>query len=131
MVFIDTSAFLSLLGDDEEHHRVAVECWRKLLASDRKLITTNYVLLETISLVQRRLGIEAVRLFQESIEPVLAVVWVDENCHYAALAALQTDRRRRCSLVDQSSFVVMRERGITEVFAFDRHFREQGFTCLR
>ncbi len=38
--------------------------------------------------------------------------------------------RRRLSLVDCSSFEVMHRRGIDRCFAFDRHFRQQGFTPL-
>ena len=37
---------------------------------------------------------------------------------------------RQLSLVDCTSFVVMRQIGIDDVFAFDRHFAEQGFTVL-
>jgi predicted nucleic acid-binding protein len=34
------------------------------------------------------------------------------------------------SLVDAVSFAVMRERGIAEAFAFDRHFLIAGFTLV-
>jgi len=34
---------------------------------------------------------------------------------------------KRYSLTDCVSFVVMRERGIAEAFAFDRHFEQEGF----
>jgi predicted nucleic acid-binding protein len=32
--------------------------------------------------------------------------------------------------VDCTSFEMMRELGIHNAFTFDRHFAEQGFTCL-
>lgn len=38
--------------------------------------------------------------------------------------------RKALSLVDATSFVVMREEAITHAFAFDRHFREPGFKLL-
>ncbi|RME55690.1 MAG: VapC toxin family PIN domain ribonuclease, partial [Caldilineae bacterium] len=38
--------------------------------------------------------------------------------------------RRGLSLVDCTSFVVMQQLGIDTAFAFDNHFKEQGFTLL-
>lgn len=38
--------------------------------------------------------------------------------------------RRNLSLVDCVSFEVMRDLGVKDVFAFDPHFREHGFTCI-
>jgi predicted nucleic acid-binding protein len=34
------------------------------------------------------------------------------------------------SLVDCTSFQVMRQLGIDTAFAFDEHFAEQHFTCI-
>jgi predicted nucleic acid-binding protein len=38
--------------------------------------------------------------------------------------------RKKLSVVDCVSFVVMRDSGVSEAFCFDRHFREQGFRTL-
>ncbi len=46
------------------------------------------------------------------------------------MAALLAADSRRKSLTDWSSFEIMRERGIVRAFAFDKHFREQGFQLL-
>jgi len=37
---------------------------------------------------------------------------------------------RKLSLVDCTSFVLMRRLGVETAFAFDQHFVEQGFVCL-
>jgi predicted nucleic acid-binding protein len=94
------------------------------------VLATNYILVETTALVQHRLGMEAVRLLHRDILPALDLHWISEDEHKDAQNALLAAGRRHLSLVDCSSFHVMRSRRIHDVFAFDPHFREQGFSVL-
>jgi len=125
--FVDSSAFYAILDMDDENHIGAKELWTRLVETDVALVTSNYVLTETLALVQHRLGIPAVRRLQEDIVPMVQVEWVDEEHHRAAVTAVLTAARRRLSLVDCVSFAVMRDLGLRRVFAFDHHFEEQGF----
>jgi len=126
-VFVDTSALYAILDMDDENHEKAGGLWKDLVAQERPLVCSNYVLLETFSLVQNRLGMRAVRVLQEMGMPLLHVEWVGETCHRAAVTALLTAARRQLSLVDCVSFEIMRQLGIRTAFSFDRHFEEQGF----
>ena len=129
-VFVDTSALYATLdADDLNHDRAAVQ-WRRLVEGQTPLVTTNYAMVETTALLQHRIGIDAIRLFQEDVRPILGVEWVTESEHAAGMASVLAVGNRRLSLVDCVSFAVMRGRGIRDAFAFDRHFSEQGFTCL-
>jgi predicted nucleic acid-binding protein len=129
-VFVDTSAFYALLADNDVNHVRARDAWTALAATMAHVQCTNYVLLETTALLQHRLGINAVRVFQEEIVPVLHVEWIGSDDHSAAVDALLTAGRRELSLVDCTSFGVMRRLGIRQAFAYDEHFTEQGFECL-
>jgi predicted nucleic acid-binding protein len=127
-VFLDTSAVLAVLDAGDLHHPEADAIWQRLLASNERLLSTNYVLVETFALVQRRLGMDAVRAVEREIVPLLDVHWVDAEAHQAAITRfLQTASRRGPSLVDCSSFEVMHRHGVQRAFAFDPHFSEQGF----
>ena len=128
--FVDTSAFLAVLDADDAQHARANHIWIELVGSEEALLTTSYVLVETFALVQARLGIEAARLLQDDVVPVLRVTWVDESLHGAAMTALLTARRRELSLVDCVSFEAMRRLGVERAFAFDKHFRQQGFSLV-
>ncbi len=129
-VFVDTSAFFAVLDADDENHDAAKQMWEDLLKQEVVLVCSNYVLVETLALVQRRLGIPAVRAFQEDVIPVLNVEWVDESLHQAGIASVLAAARKKLSLVDCVSFEIMRRLGIKTAFAFDHHFEEQGFDCL-
>lgn len=96
-------------------------------AHDVQLVTSSYVLLETLSLLQRRVGMEAVWGFSRKLMPLLDVVWVDETWQRRALQRLHVERNRAVSLTDCLSFEIMEVREITTAFTFDAHFPERGF----
>ena len=127
-VFVDTSAFYAVFDQDDANHAEARTVWTKLVREGETLLTNNYVLLETVALLQHRLGIAAVRVFQEDIIPLLHIDWISEQRHRGAMEALLAAGRKKLSLVDCVSFQTMRESGIRSAFCFDAHFREQGFT---
>ena len=129
-VFLDTSALLALMDADEARHGDAGRIWRQLIEGDVAVVTTNYVLVETYALTQRRLGSAAVRVLTDDLLPVVHVEWVEREAHERAVSALIAANRRELSLVDAVSFDVMRQRGLDRAFAFDRHFGEAGFTLL-
>jgi len=104
---------------------------RNLLELDHPLITTNYVLLETIALAQRRFGADAVSWAANELFPCLRTEWISETDHEAGVAAVLAARRRDLSLVDCVSFEIMRRLGLRRCFSFDPHFAEMGFECLR
>jgi predicted nucleic acid-binding protein len=129
-IFIDTSAFLAVLDADEINHAAAKTLWQQLVSQEAVLVCTNYVIVETFALAQRRLGLDAVRTFQEDILPVVAIHWVDPTAHAESVASLLIAARRDLSLVDCVSFNVMRATGLEAAFAFDRHFQDQGFSLI-
>jgi predicted nucleic acid-binding protein len=93
------------------------------------MLVSNYVVVEACALLQRRIGLKAVRTFREDVLPLLIVTWVTERQHEIGLASLVRSERRALSLVDCISFEVMRDAGLRTAFAFDRHFVEEGFDC--
>lgn len=129
-VFIDTSAFMAYFNRDDRHHAAAARIMPAVAQRETELVTTNYVLLETTALLQRRLGLAALQDFQDAIAPLLTVIWVDAAVHELGVTAVLTANRRQLSLVDCISFAVCRRHGIQRVLAFDPHFAEQGFTLF-
>jgi predicted nucleic acid-binding protein len=128
--FIDTSALLAVLDAGDLKHTAAKAAWEKLLGGEADIVTHNYILVETSALVLRRLGLEALRVFEADIVPILRVVWVTPEVHEAAVGAHLLAARRALSLVDCVSFEVMRRAGLRAAFAFDSHFGESGYMLL-
>ncbi len=129
-VFVDTSALFAVLAAKDPFHVRAGAEWVQLIDNGERLVSSNYVLLETTALLQSRIGLDAVRAFHSNILPALEIVWVDRQTHERAVASLLGANRRQLSLVDMTSFSVMRERRIDTAFTFDMHFAEQGFLVV-
>jgi predicted nucleic acid-binding protein len=126
VTFVDTSALLAFLDRDAARHAEVVDEMAEVLG-DRTGVTHNYVLVEAEALVHRRHSALAARRLLEDVVPLLEVAWVTPELHALAAQAHLASLRRRTSLVDHVSFAVMRQRGIREALALDRHFKEAGF----
>ena len=129
-VFVDTSSLFALLDADDSDHADVLAAFEDLCDSDAVLLTTNYVVVETLAVCQRRLGTEAARHLMANLLPLMDVRWVTPEAHWEAVSVLLTASRRELSLVDCVSFEVMRRLGIRQAFALDGHFREQGFEVV-
>jgi predicted nucleic acid-binding protein len=129
-VYVDTSAFYSTLVHADTDHAAAREAFERLVDERARLVASNYVVLETLALLQRRWGIEAVQDWERWMEPVVEIAWVEAETHGRAMVALLASGDRRISLTDWSSFEIIRQERIERVFAFDRHFRNRGFDLI-
>ncbi len=98
----------------------------RLLQSGERLLTHNYVLVESLALLQHRLGAAAAVKLAESASG-FEIIWVDRRLHEEAARRLARAGKRRVSFVDHVSFLVMKSRGIEEALAFDPDFSSEGF----
>lgn len=129
MIYIDTSAIYAIFDKDDANHKRAKNIWASLIKAQESLACNNYVLVETNALLQHRFGISAV-LDLQKIMPLLHVDWITPEHHHVAISSLLSANVRNLSLVDCSSFETMRRLEIEKVFAFDNHFRLQGFEVI-
>ena len=129
-IYIDTAAFLAVLNANDQFHPAAKKAWDDMLITNISLFTSNYVVLETTALLQHRFGMDALRLFENDILAVVEIFWVDETIHKQGMSALLAANRHNLSLVDCTSFEIIRQIGLDKAFTFDSHFREQGFEII-
>jgi uncharacterized protein len=129
-IFVDTSCLYAVLDGDDENHREASKIWRELLAQDEPLVTTNYVVVETMVLVQARLGLRALQVLVHDVIPALTIEWIGEADHTTGVAAVLSGGKRRLTLVDCVSFHVMGRLGIKRCLAIDVHFKDYGYDCV-
>jgi predicted nucleic acid-binding protein len=129
-VFIDTSAFYALMDRSDSYHQSASKLWAHMLDKGYYLKTSNYVTVETLALLQNRLGFEAADLWSRDVLGIVETLWIDEVLHNLAFEIWFSLGRRKLSLVDCTSFVIMRHDKMEKVFGFDKHFTDHGFEIL-
>ena len=129
-IFVDTSALFALVNAVDGDNLSSQSIWKELLQDRHELWTNNYIIVECISLLQRRLGLELVRLLESEILRVLEVEWLDKEHHALAVAEVLQTNRRNLSLVDCSAFETMRRLEIETAFTFDDYFRAEGFKTI-
>ncbi|MBI2265945.1 MAG: PIN domain-containing protein [Armatimonadetes bacterium] len=128
-IFLDTSGLYALADVSDAHHLQAKSIVASLKRSKRKILTTNYVLVETHALLLARLGHSMARGWLRTFNAPV------ENCEHEDLKLAKeiifSREDKSFSLADAVSFVVMERLRSKEVFAFDVHFEQYGFCCVR
>jgi predicted nucleic acid-binding protein len=129
-IYVDTSAFYALLDRADPYHKEASSLWVTLMDNNSTLVTSNYVVSETMKLLQKRIGFDAARAWYKNILSVLDVLWIDEGIHQQAYELWLNLGRIPLSLVDCTSFVTMHQHQIERAFCFKSHFVDNGFDIL-
>ncbi len=128
-VFIDTSAWLALEDRSDQFHSQAVKIADSLKKEHIPWITSEYVFLETVTLIRLRVSHHAAILFGEALlqSRLVEVVEIDAALRQKTWQAFKQYSDKKFSLVDCSSFALMREFNLTRVFSFDHHFDQMSF----
>jgi len=135
-LFVDTSVWYAA-ADSSDRNNVRS---KMILRSGETLVTSDHVLVETWTLLHHKLNRKAAERFWEGLRNGVAVI------EAVTLADLEVAwvigaswRDQDFSIVDRTSFAVMRRLGIDRVASLDAHFavfrfgprRRQSFQVLR
>ena len=133
-VFADTSGWASFFVDTEPYHAKALRLMEQWQQKTRRVVTTNYVLSELLPLLTMRFHVRrerALNLIENiRLDRLVEIVHIDESLDAEAWKLLENRLDKVWSLVDAASFVVMKNRRITEALTTDHHFEQEGFTRL-
>ncbi|MEJ2556960.1 MAG: PIN domain-containing protein [Anaerolineae bacterium] len=126
-IFLDSSALVAMADWRDPDHD-AVTSFIQAIKGQASLITTDYVLDETVTVVKKRYGYElAVQLGRK--------LRASNFCRYYVLtledealtwATFEKYSDKAWSYTDCSCLAVMQRLQITEVLSLDAHFRQTG-----
>ena len=125
MIFVDTGAwYASLVPTDPEHARAA----RWLAANHSPLLTTDYVIDETLTLLRargerKRALLLGARFFEQRLAEIHKVTPSDLVLAWRTFEQFDD---KGWSFTDCTSKVVMEQLNIEVEFAFDHHFHQFG-----
>ncbi len=130
MILVDTSAWLAITDVRDGNHPAALGYHRELLTGrSGRLLTTDYMLDETLTRIRKRSGEMTARRFVEGLDSSESVqlIWITLNHYRTARTTFLDQGARSWSFTDCTSLAVMRELGIGVAFSFDSDFRKAGF----
>jgi len=128
-VFVDTSGWYAYARADDPAHdgaRTALELW------EGRLVTTDYVFDETVTLTRARLGVSAAAKLGDALRDagVVELVRLLPEDFDDAWELFKKNRDKPWSFTDCTSFAVMRRLRLHAAVATDKHFRQAGFETL-
>ena len=131
-VFADTQGWISLSHKRDQFNQKAVKIVKQILDQGRILITTNFVLDETFTLLLVRLTHKSAVEFGEMVRSTnsIKILHITENIEEDAWQLFKKYSDKKFSFTDCTSFVVMQQQHITEVFTNDHHYEQMGFSIL-
>lgn len=127
--FADSFVFFAMLNRHDRKHSEAVAA---LNATANPLVTTAWVLTELADgLCSSRTRMVFVALEERLRRDArVTIIPVSERLYGLGLELYRSRPDKDWSLTDCISFVVMRERGITDAWTGDHHFEQAGFVAL-
>ncbi len=128
-VFLDTSFFKAAIDPKDDFYTQAKGILNKLQKDKVNLITSNYVLDESFTLIRKRCGKEMVDEFRKDLSKsalvttIIRVTIADEANAWEWFLLDWSN----LSFTDCTSFALMKRLEITRVATFDKHFERAGF----
>ncbi len=131
-VFLDTGYPIALSVESDSYHDRAEELAERLELEQTRLVTTQAILLETgNALSNKRYRPAAVKLLIAlQHDPSVEIVPLTEDLFAKAVVLFRSRSDKEWGLVDCVSFIVMRERGLTDALTADKHYEQAGFRAL-
>jgi uncharacterized protein len=128
-LFVDTAGWMACADAGDSAHHAAGAARDAALEQGALLVTTDYVMDETLTILRMRLGLPAAKAWWEQVEasPRVRWEWIGMERAEKARRAFFRYRDKGYSFTDCTSLVVMQELRLKQVLTTDRHFRQMGF----
>lgn len=127
-LFIDAGAWYALFHQRDRYHQQARNFFESLRDQPIRLMTSDYIFDETLTLLRYHAGYQIARQFGEHFrKSKVACETVTPEVRESAWQIFLDYDDQEFSFTDCTSFALMRGKNIQDVFAFDAHFQILGF----
>jgi uncharacterized protein len=128
-LFVDTAGWMACADAVDPAHAKATVTRDRWLERKGVLVTTDYVMDETLTLIRFRLGLSAAEAWWKQVEGSTRLQWELVTPERAEKARHLFFRYadKDFSFTDCTSFVVMQQLKLKQALTTDRHFKQIGF----
>lgn len=127
--FVDTSAWLALNDKNDQYHNKAAAKSIEIKKHKIELITSEYIIDESITLIRYRVSHRAAVIFGDSLitSNIVRIIDVTGEDRIKAWEMFKKYEDKELSFTDCISFVLMINLKLHKAFTFDEHFKQMGF----
>ncbi len=134
-IFVDTGPLIAMVTPRDQWRKATLTIIEKLSPQKPQLYTTDYIVNEAFTGLQKTKGTSFYRINQLNDyifkEKSVSFEWVTYDRFLKTKSFfLRVTKDKSWSFTDCASFVVMKELKIKTVFTFDEHFEQMGFEQL-
>lgn len=131
-LFVDTAGWMACADRADPAHEVCRAARDAALEAGRALITTDFVVDETLTLIRIRLGLRAAEAWWRQIDGSARLRWerIESDRFERARHLFFQYRDKDLSFTDCTSIALLRELKLTMVLTTDGHFRQVGFEVV-
>jgi predicted nucleic acid-binding protein len=127
-LFVDTSAWFALHDTRDQNHRDAIAKSFEIRRRKIELITSEYIIDESITLIRHRISHKAAVIFGESLlfSNIVTILDISYEDRLKAWELFKKYEDKSFSFTDCTSFTLMKNLSIRKAFTFDEHFKQVG-----
>jgi predicted nucleic acid-binding protein len=131
-LLVDTAGWMACADRADPAHLPCCAARDAALDAGQILITTDFIVDETLTLIRFRLGLDAADAWWQQIDRSTHLRWerVESERFERARHAFFQFRDKDLSFTDCTSVVIMRELRLTQVITTGSHFHQMGFQVL-
>lgn len=121
-MFVDTNYFVALFNPFDALHRAALKTGRQIDAAGARLVISNFIFLEVVTVLAQRRGKDVAREAGEYLisNGAIETIHVDKSLNEASWQTFKYIREKNVSFVDASIIAILQGEGIRWLLTFDR-----------
>lgn len=129
-IFVDTDAFIALAVEKDVIRSWAEKTSKKLDLIAAKLVTSNFVFGEVVTLVSQKLGLKRARESVDLIESTCSIIEATVTHRQDAVKKFFSRASKNTRFTDCINMAIMDDLGINTVFSHDIHYKQVGYKRL-
>lgn len=123
-LLIDSDAFVGWSLKTDPHHERAITLIEQAQKSNQRLVTHNFVVAETATVLSHRSEQNVARDFLDAVRKI-PQLYVSEELFLKALDIFRIQENKNTSFVDCLNVVVMKHLSIPRLLSFDQFYRKK------
>jgi len=131
-LLVDTAGWMACADAADPAHAGCCAARDAALESGQTLVITDFIADETLTLIRLRLGVAAAETWWDQVDRSARLRWerIDAGRFDQARRLFFQYRDKAFSFTDCTTFVVMRERRLTQALTTDHHFKQMRFQVI-